>query len=222
MSRWLACLMILALPLFVRAADEPKKDPPDREKLLKATPEEFIKAFDKNKDGSLDKDEMPLPLARAFEKADRNKDGKLDAKEIEELQKVLRDQLVNNAKPDLEKGIAGILERLDTNKDGKISKDEAKGPLTEAFARLDKNNDGFLDKEELRPIAERLGAGARLNGQPNPVRGPDFDSLDKDADGRLTKDELKGTPLADKFDEVDANKDGKIDRKEFENFVKKP
>jgi Ca2+-binding EF-hand superfamily protein len=47
---------------------------------------------------------------------------------------------------------------------------------------------------------------------------PDFDALDRDADGRLTRDELKGTAWAD---QIDANKDGKIDRKEFAEFFKK-
>ena len=37
----------------------------------------------------------------------------------------------------------------------------------------------------------------------------------------LTPDELKGTPFAEHFDEIDTNKDGKIDRKEFEAYLRK-
>src|SRR5262245_15101220 len=227
MTRWLIPSLLLVLPLFARADDPKKGQPPDREKVLKATPEEFIKMFDKNNDGFLVAEELPPVLARAFSMADRNNDGKLDAKEVEAMLKVLAARVGNNPpKVEPDKVVADILARLDGNKDGKISMDEVKGaPLAEAFERLDKNKDGFLDKDELKPWAERMAApGPGGPGRPFPPggpAGPEFDPLDKDADGRLTRDELKGTPLADKFDEIDANKDGKIDRKEFEAFVKK-
>src|SRR5438874_1734135 len=96
MSRWLPLTLVLVVPLNAWA-DEPKKDPPpDREKLLKATPEEFIKTFDKNNNGTLEKDELPPRLAALFDRADRNGDGKLDAKEVEEMLKVLRERFANN------------------------------------------------------------------------------------------------------------------------------
>src|SRR5262245_17459189 len=115
MSRWVSLCAVLLLPL-VAIADDPKQQPIDREKLLKSTPEEFIKTFDKNNDGLLTADELPPPLARAFEKADRNGDGKLDVKEVGEMLKVLRERAANNpnqpAKPDVDKVVANILERL--------------------------------------------------------------------------------------------------------------
>src|SRR5262249_14205982 len=107
------------------------------------------------------------------------------------------------------------------------SKEEAKGPLAEAFDQLDTNKDGFLDKDELRRAAARFRSarqGKRPDQRRDSPRKPaalDFDALDLNADGRLTRDELRSTSLADKFDEIDANKDGKIDRKEFEAYLKK-
>ena len=65
-----------------------------------------------------------------------------------------------------------------------------------------------------------MGGGKPGAGGPA-AQGPDFDALDKNADGRLTRDELKGTPYADKFEEIDTNKDGKIDKKEFAAYLKK-
>ena len=58
-------------------------------------------------------------------------------------------------------------------------------------------------------------------GSGGPGGGPDFDSLDKNADGRLTPNELKGTPLAQRFAEIDADNSGQIDRREFDRFLKK-
>jgi EF hand len=50
--------------------------------------------------------------------------------------------------------------------------------------------------------------------------GPDFDALDRNADGRLTPDELKGTPWAARFVEIDTDGNGPIDRREFESFLR--
>src|SRR5436309_1950055 len=128
-----------------------------------------------------------------------------------------------------------ILERMDANKDGKISKDEAKGPLAERFDQIDRNKDGFIDRDELKQMVRTMQALGKAKdkgkfakgfekGFPPPAtspRYPDFDTLDKDADGRLTRDEVKGTALEKVFDEIDANKDGKIDPKEYDAYQKK-
>ena len=42
-----------------------------------------------------------------------------------------------------------LMGRLDANKDGKISKDEARGPMSEDFDKLDVDKDGALTSEEL-------------------------------------------------------------------------
>ena len=50
---------------------------------------------------------------------------------------------------------------------------------------------------------------------------PDFDNFDKNADGRLTREELQGTPYFGQFDQIDANRDGRLDRREFEGFFRR-
>jgi len=115
-----------------------------------------------------------------------------------------------------------ILQRMDKNKDGKISKSEAEGRIADNFDRIDTNKDGFLDRKELLEMARRMSVGMGDRRPPFPG-GPgfgrpdpnDFDALDKNADGRLTRAELKGTRFADLFDQIDTNKDGKIDPKEW-------
>jgi Ca2+-binding EF-hand superfamily protein len=214
------------------------KVPPGLARLLSLTPEEFIKRFDKNKDGFLTKDELPPRLAAIFERADQNKDGKLDANEVDQMLRALRQRLTPDANkggkpannPEVGRRVDEIFTRLDTNKDGKISRDEAKGPLQTYFDQIDVNKDGFLDKAEVRRAVERFlqqrpqDAGkskeAAKPAAPEP-KIPDFDSFDLDADGRLSREELSRTPYANRFDEMDTNKDGKIDRKEFEAFFKK-
>jgi Ca2+-binding EF-hand superfamily protein len=225
------------------AADDnakPKQARPDLGKLLQGTPEDFIKRFDKDGDGYLTRDELPPRLAAVFDRVDSNGDGKLDKSEVAALMQVLRRQMAQAAKNFPKKNKTGekaidrlvdsILERMDANKDGKISRDEARNQVAKAFDRFDLNKDGYLDKSELRKLAEQFVANQQAKGgknAPGPDAPParrnfaDFDSLDNNADGRLTREELKGTPYEKVFDQIDTNKDGKIDKKEFEAYLQK-
>lgn len=127
--------------------------------------------------------------------------------------------------------VSQILQRMDKNKDGKISKSEAEGRIADTFDRLDTNKDGFLDRTELLAMARLMaarpgpGPGGRMPpfGSPGGLRPDplDFDALDKNADGRLTREELKGTRFADLFSAFDTNKDGKIDPKEWAAYHNK-
>jgi Ca2+-binding EF-hand superfamily protein len=215
-----------------------KPPPPAVQQLLRLTPEQFIRRFDRNRDGYLTRDELPPRLASQFEKLDTNGDGKLDKKEVDELMQILRRHFgmsanKNNPAP-FDQGAqqlaARMLQKMDANHDGKISREEAQGPLARIFDQLDLNKDGFLDRRELDRAAARLqgqmgkkgpGKGAGGKEMAQAMRIPDFDALDRNADGRLTREEVKGSALADIFDQIDSNKDGKIDRDEFDEYWKK-
>jgi Ca2+-binding EF-hand superfamily protein len=229
-------LLTLALALVSGAGaqtgdkTQPKKLPPAVAELLKLSPDEFLKRFDKNKDGLLSRDELPMYLARAFERYDANGDGKLDRREVQEMLQGLRVffGVPAPANPQVEAFVDKLLAQLDTNKDGKISKAEAKGPLAVNFEQIDQNKDGFLDRNELRAVAARVlanpkGPGFKGKGGPFKGFGPglDFDAYDRDADGRLTRDEVRGTPLEKLFEQIDTNRDGRISREEFEAYLEK-
>jgi Ca2+-binding EF-hand superfamily protein len=232
-SAWSGLVLTLGFAA-TRATAAPQPRPRQQVmQLLRGSVEDFIKHFDKNKDGVLTKDELPPFLARMFPRIDTNGDGQLDRQEIAVFMQRLRQQArKNNNKfqpraQQIERVVNNILQRMDTDKDGKISRKEARGRVAQLFNQLDTNNDGFVDKQELRQLALRILAN-RGNGAGGGGRGvgaqnarPDFDALDLNADGRLTRAELKGTRFADVFDQIDKNKDGKIDRKEFEAYLKK-
>lgn len=228
------------------AADK-SKPPTAITELLRMTPEEFIKRFDKNRDGVLTWEEVPGIQSGAFAKLDLNGDGKLDAKEIDRMLHALRSldpkelekklQALHEHSPASKDGkrnlptdaeIARLLQLLEKKKDGRVSRLEVQGRLRDHFATLDANRDGYLDRKELQAASVRP-----VVAQPQPLpivpavtpslskEPPDFDTLDLNADGRITRDELQGTPYHTVFDAIDANKDGKISPKEFDAYFKK-
>src|SRR5439155_4726608 len=85
-----------------------------------------------------------------------------------------------------------LLERLDKNKDGKLTKDELpeEGPgrfLRQMLERVGKESLTLEDLEKARAMfAGPPGAGGRPMLDPKQI----LEQLDKNKDGKLTKDEL--------------------------------
>jgi len=103
--------------------------------------------------------------------------------------------------------------KLDTNGDGVIDRAEAaKAPrLAAQFDTLDKNKDGKLSRDELP-----RWHGARHGRGPG-GRGEMMAKLDTNKDGRISRDEAKADPrLAARFDQMDVNKDGYLDKADRE------
>ena len=226
-------LLVLTLVLVSDAGGQPgdkpqpkKPLPPAVEKLLKLSPEQFIQRFDKNKDGMLSRDELPRFMGKAFERFDANNDGKLERAEVTRMLQGLRvffglQQPAAKGGAQVEALVNKLLARFDTDKDGKISKAEAMGRLADAFAQIDTNKDGLLDRQELRVLATRLLANQKGGGFKGAGPRLDFDALDRNADGRLTRAEVRGSPLEKLFDQIDTNRDGRISREEFEAYLEK-
>lgn len=94
---------------------------------------------------------------------------------------------------------------FDRNGDGMISRDEAvaRPRLAQSFDSLDANKDGFLSRDELL-AGHRSGQHGR------------HASLDTNGDGSISRDEARSAPrLAERFDAIDADKDGSLTRSEL-------
>lgn len=104
---------------------------------------------------------------------------------------------------------------VDANQDGIVTRDEANAHprLAGQFDAVDANKDGQLDPAEMNAHREAMRAQMRAMGQER------WAAADKDGDGALTREEAQASMpgIADRFDTLDANHDGKIDRDEMHN-----
>ncbi|MGB2817109.1 MAG: EF-hand domain-containing protein [Burkholderiaceae bacterium] len=117
----------------------------------------------------------------------------------------------------------GWMSQFDTNKDGKLSKDEA----IAWFDRLDTNKDGFLSQDELAAARAQF-AGRRMDADGNglvsreeaknfPMLAQNFDAIDANKDGQLSRDEMRAYHEAHRGEgwaRLDTNKDGMVSREE--------
>ncbi len=170
---------------------------------------EMFLELDANGDMIIDPSEVPESGRDAFERlvkrGDENKDGKLDAQEMRNLLAKLR-VLANPT------AIEARLKSMDKNGDGKVSKDEYAGPAP-FFDRLDENKDGVVTKEEIARFQAELPGVPAGNSIPKPVVAPNasslperFKAMDRDKDGRISREEFRGrAPL---FNRLDVDKNG--------------
>jgi Ca2+-binding EF-hand superfamily protein len=136
-------------------AAEPPIPGPTADELL-AT----LLGYDKNKDGKLDKTEVPQRQQGMFDRGDADKNGIMDAAE---LRKLAADQAAAPPAPPMRRGggpgggrggfgpfdpAAGA---LDTDRNGEISAEEI-GSAATSLKSLDKNGDGTISEDEVRPV----------------------------------------------------------------------
>lgn len=192
---------------FPGGPDGPRPGPDGAEQFIR----NMLNSADKDKDGKLSKDEAIGPLRENFDTFDENKDGLIDADEL----KAMPRRLASSRQPaDIGQQFLARLLEADADKDGKLSKEEAPGRVKENFDSLDGNKDGFLDKEELTAMARRFGGGRAPGDLAQQMVARLLESADKDKDGKLSKEEAPDR-MKDAFDQLDANKDGFVDKDEL-------
>ena len=224
-------LPLFALPFLLASTlhTQPGQSPP---------PRLVLQALDTDNDGQLSAAEIEA-ASMSLLKLDRNHDGQITS---DEYTPRLDDKA---AAGDLETRLMS----LDRNGDGVLTSDEVPERMRAMFARGDTNHDGKLTPDEIKAMAANqsdprgrpVGRGnatgmlrmdpvldaldidhdgvltaAEIASAPGALK-----TLDKNADGILSQDELKmrqGTPLeraAHLFDEWDTNKDGSLTKAEL-------
>jgi EF hand len=188
--------------------------------------------LDQNKDGYLEKSEVPETLQGQlgrFEAVDADEDGKAYAHEIEaflaQQQAGLRAQIHARATDSEDVLFAA----LDADHDERLDSREIEGAGAR-LAALDKNGDGQLTADELPEVLLiGLARGSLENADatfaPPPViaRAPDgkaprwFTAMDANQDGVVSRREFLGT--AEQFAALDRDGNGLLDAREAEHVA---
>ena len=162
-----------------------------------------LRQFDRDKNGVVQKDEYPGGM-NIFKRADRNNDDKLDWKELLRLAK---DELKANRKKMKSPGRYDFLQLFDLNRDRNVSSAEYDGPAR-VFAKFDKNDDGTVSYGELYPERMRENMRYAEAMKPKPMDKTVLKAMDKNDDGKISREEFKGTAAA--WQRMDKNRDGWI------------
>jgi Ca2+-binding EF-hand superfamily protein len=192
--------------------------------------EQMLKPADANKDGQLDARELArggprlsIMATRAAMQKGLNISAELAKLPAEEMNSIERmgaygrpgDMMADPQQAE------EMFARLDANGDDRVSADEAQGPLAERFdamlERGDRDGDKQLSKQEFLEMSRRLAA--MQNDRPDPAASRRLvrqllNRFDADDDGALTAKEVPRR-LAENFDRVDADANGRLDGPEL-------
>ncbi|MCA8940536.1 MAG: hypothetical protein KDB07_12040 [Planctomycetes bacterium] len=150
-----------------------------------AGPSPFFKLLDTDDDGKISKDEAPAKLKEKFDEADGNKDGFIDDAEL--------------------RGVLGADAR---GADGRPMRDRTPSDKpAEGDKPSDKAPEEKKPERDMGPSERDMEKGRRGGRDP-------MGSFDTDGDGMISKAEAKG-PMLERFEQIDLNGDGKIDRTEM-------
>jgi Ca2+-binding EF-hand superfamily protein len=110
--------------------------------------------------------------------------------------------------------------KADTDADGRLSRTEAAAmpALRPHFDAIDCDRDGRLSTDEVRAWRARAPKGARRS-PPSGIASL-VERADANGDGVLTRAEAASLPrLAERFDAIDADRDGRLSREEISAWL---
>jgi Ca2+-binding EF-hand superfamily protein len=160
----------------------------------------FVQEYDKNKDGTLSREEMPAVWREVFQDLDTNNDQKLGKEELQYHAARMRAQ----AMPVEVISIWVVESERDP-----LSRKELQN-VYDLLRKTDEDNDGQLAQEELKAARAEV-VRKRIDAV--------MTECDKNSDGRIAKDECKGFTTFG-FERIDKNNDSHLDRGELEAAAK--
>ncbi len=104
--------------------------------------------MDKDKNGTVSKEEFLQYLLQAFDQLDVNKSGQLERNELTNAKFPFSKHTRTATATDVRR----MVRMMDTDKNGTVSKDEFMQFMSQTFDRLDVNQSGELEREELRHL----------------------------------------------------------------------
>ena len=118
-------------------------------------------------------------------------------------------------------GRMGMMMRADTDHDGVITRAEAMAEADTRFAKLDTNGDGQVAPDEKQAMRQAMQARMAAAGRTPPAGHGGGERWgqhgDADGNGVITKADAEARAMK-RFDRMDANHDGRIDKTELANL----
>ena len=105
----------------------------------------------------------------------------------------------------------------DKDNDGSLTREEAKAMprVSKNFDAIDTDKSGTVSLTEIQAAKKKMGKEAHKRGAER------FKAADKNGDGSLTREEAKSMPkVAKNFDAIDADKSGTVTKKEIHDYMK--
>lgn len=199
-GKWTAIALALCVAGTVWAADDaPKKKKRDGKKPAADRQRpgghgDIFTKLDKNKDGSISKDEAPEKLWERLSKADKDGDNAVSKKEFAAAHQ-------GGKRP----GPDAVFGRFDKNKDNKLTAKEVPDQFWARISKADKDDDKAVSKQE-------FVAFAKAHGGPG-GKGGHLKRLDKNEDGKITKEEAG--KIWERLGKLDKNNDGAVSKEEI-------
>jgi Ca2+-binding EF-hand superfamily protein len=104
--------------------------------------------MDKDKNGTVSKDEFMQYMSQAFDRLDVNQSGQVERNELTNTKFPLSKRTRAATATDVRQ----LVRLMDTDLNGTVSKDEFLKFMSQTFDRLDVNQSGELESEELRHL----------------------------------------------------------------------